>query len=314
MRWQNPLKAAPDKSRNQGGEQDPHQILDADTAAFWTRVNVTAHHQFTSVEDSISYLEWRNDQYFKYVPLIPFAGYDGKVVLDYGPGPGHDLVGLGLHSKPSRLIGMDISPSSLSETKSRLALHDIPAELILLQEGARTLPLPDDSVDHIHSSGVLHHVPDLPHILAEFRRILRPNGTANVMVYNYDSLFVHLYIAWQRQIIEGTFADLALREAFARSTDGVDCPIANVYTAAEFEELTRAAGFPLEFTGAAISMFEAGLAPKRFEAIQDRRLPVGSRRFLLDLEFDRHGLPTYRGHYAGIDGCFRLAAAPAGPA
>src|SRR5581483_2654463 len=104
-------------------------------------------------------------------------------------------------------------------------------------------------------------------VLAEFRRVLRPGGTANVMVYNYDSLWLHLYVAWQKRIVEGRFAGLDLRQAFARTTDGDDCPVAAVYRPAEFEALARGAGLPLAFAGAAVSVFEAALAPRRFEAV-----------------------------------------------
>ena len=69
-------------------------------------------------QESERYLEWRNDQYFKYDELMPVTGKDGRVILDYGCGPGHDLVGFGLRSKPTRLIGMDVSTSSLAEADS----------------------------------------------------------------------------------------------------------------------------------------------------------------------------------------------------
>ena len=46
--------------------------------------------------------------------------------------------------------------------------------------------------------------------------------------------------------------------------------------------------------------------PTRFDAIVDRRLPEFSRRFLLELTLDAHGMPWYRDHRAGIDGCFVL--------
>jgi SAM-dependent methyltransferase len=279
-------------------------------AAYWTRHNVTAHHAFTSPEESLDYLAWRNDQYFNYIELMPLSGQDGRIVLDYGCGPGHDLVGFGAFSRPARLIGMDVSPSSLAQARSRLALHGIVAELILLEESATRLPLPDGSVDHVHCSGVLHHLASPAQVLAELRRVLRPGGTANVMVYNYDSLWLHLYVAWQKRIVEGRFAGLDIRQAFGRTTDGEDCPISNVYRPEEFVALSHAAGLDLAFSGAALSVFEASLAARRFDAVQQRALPAESRRFLLELELDRHGMPMHQGTYAGVDGCYRHAGGP----
>jgi hypothetical protein len=53
-------------------------------------------------------------------------------------------------------------------------------------------------------------------------------------------------------------------------------------------------------------MVEAKLLPQRFDAIQDRRLPEESRRFLLDLTVDAHGMPWHGAYRAGIDGCYVL--------
>lgn len=275
-------------------------------AAYWTRHNVTSHAAFGSAAESLEYFHWRNDQYFPYIELMPVSGCDGQTVLDYGCGPGHDLVGFAHYSKPRRLIGMDVSPTSLGEAEARLALHGARAELVRLDPESAQLPLDSASVDHVHASGVIHHLPDPLQTLRELRRVLRRGGTANVMVYNHDSLWLHFYVAYRKRIVEGRYSDLSLRDAFARSTDGEDCPISRVYRPEEFVELCRAAGFAAECRGAAISMPEASLFHGRYDAIADRRLPAESRRFLLALEVDRFGFPTYRGRYAGVDGCYRL--------
>jgi SAM-dependent methyltransferase len=278
----------------------------AEVASYWTGHNVTAHRRFASAAESLDYFHWRNDQYFGYIELMPVAGQDGKVVVDFGCGPGHDLVGFGTYSKPSTLIGIDVSPTSLAEAGDRLALHGIAGELIRLDPAAAALPLADASVDYVHSSGVLHHTPDPLAMLREFRRVLRRDGSARIMVYNYDSLWLHLYVAYQKQIVEGMLCDLDLRAAFARTTDGPDCPISRVYRAEEFIALCREAGLEAEWSGAAISMHEAGLFARRYEAVMNPRLNAESRRFLLALEVDCFGFPRHRGHYAGVDGCYRL--------
>ncbi len=237
---------------------------------------------------------------------MPVDAADGLSVLDYGCGPGHDLVGFGLHSKPRLLIGIDVSEPSLREARHRLALHGIRAQLIELHPTDTQLPLASNSIDLIHCSGVLHHVPRPDLVLREFRRVLKPGGRAQVMVYNHDSVFLHLYIAYKKMIVEGLYRDLDVEAAFAKLTDGDTCPISIAYKPHLFIKLADQAGFKTRITGAAISAHEMALLPARSEAIMDRRLPAEHRRFLSSLTFSDRGLPLYNGTVAGVDGCFEL--------
>ena len=102
------------------GESEPGNEVVAD---YWTEHNVTSHLLFANTEESLEYFHWRNAQYYNYIDLMPVSGYCNKAVLDFGCGPGHDLVGFGVYSKPSRLVGADLSSSSLAEANVRLKLH-----------------------------------------------------------------------------------------------------------------------------------------------------------------------------------------------
>ena len=274
-------------------------------AGYWTRHNVTAHRRFTSAAESLTSFEWRNSQYANYLELMPVAGFDGRAVLDFGCGPGHDLVGLGTYSRCARLVGADISATSLAEARERLSLHTIDAELMQLMPGT-VLPFAASTFDHIHTSGVLHHLEDPLAVLRSLAACLRPGGTMHVMVYNYDSIWTHLKVAYHRTILQGLYATLSLREQFARSTDGEECPISRCYKPDEFIATAAAAGLSATFAGAAVSMIEMALLPSRFDAIMDRRLPAESRRFLESLEFDSRGLPLFGGRHAGVDGVYHL--------
>lgn len=294
------LQQAPESNNTQDG------LGSEETRDYWTGHNVTNHYLFSNASESLEFFDWRNDQYYGYIDLMPVAGQDERSVLDFGCGPGHDLVGFGVYSKPARLVGVDLSESSLQEAGFRLGLHSIDAELVRLPPTLATLPFPDGSLDYIHSSGVLHHTPDPISILREFHRVLKPGGTARVMVYNYYSLWVHLYVAYQRTLIEGLYSEDSLGDRFRRSTDGEDCPISDCYRPDEWIAICNRAGFSAEFTGAAVSIIEMGMLNSRFAAIQDRRLPSEHRKFLLGLTFDTRGYPLFEGHYAGIDGCYLL--------
>lgn len=279
------------------------------SATYWTGHNVTNHHMFESAKDSIEYFDWRNRQYFNYIELMPVTGQEGKIVLDFGCGPGHDLVGFLEYSKPQKIYGVDVSSSSLAEARSRVSLHSKSSEveLIHLTDGV-AIPLADHSVDFIHSSGVLHHVEDLQATLRELRRILKPDGKMQVMVYNYNSLWVHLYVAYHLQIYLGKYSEMSIRDAFRKTTDGEFCPISNCYKPEEFIAELKKAGFSeASYRGAGISAFEMTHLPSRLTALMEQRLGVEHRKFLYDLTFDSKGLPLHDGHVAGIDAVFNCA-------
>ncbi len=278
----------------------------AENAQYWSDVNVTDHAHFQSAEASLDYFHWRNSHYYPYIDLMPVTGQDGKAVLDYGCGPGNDLVGFSVYSRPSRLVGMDISLRSVAEAKMRVALHSDRVEVLPIIEKDERIPLDDASMDYVHSSGVVHHTVDPTKVLREFRRVLKPSGKCRIMVYNYDSLWLHLWVAFIKMRRENAFPGLSLREAFARTTDGVDCPIARVYRPQEFIDVVQPTGFACRFLGAAVSQMETSLLPARFDAYQQVSFPREHREFLQALTFDNRGYPMYNGTYAGLDGCYEL--------
>jgi len=129
------------------------------------------------------------------------------------------------------------------------------------------------------------------------------------MVYHADSLWIHLYVAYHRQLLQNIDADLDIAKAFQRSTDGPNCPISVCFTQRQFKQLVCPHGFELESFGVAVSAWEMSLLQSRFAAIMDPRLHPDSRKFLSELAFDERGLPLGPSRvHAGIDGCYRFRA------
>jgi SAM-dependent methyltransferase len=275
---------------------------------FWSTFNVTGHRRFRDREESLRFFLWRCDQYFDYLEHMPVKGHDGEIVLDYGCGPGHDLVGFAEFSRPSRLIGMDVSAASLHEAEERLTFHGAQPELVRISERTTRLPLPDASVDYVHCSGVLHHVPDPVGVLCELRRVLRPGGQGRIMVYNYDSIWLNLYAAYMLRFGQPGQQRQSVRDVFRRSTDSIDCPISEVWKPADVSAMCAQAGFGCHHLGNAVSIHELVILPKRFEAIVNFDLEDEHRQFLLGLTFDARGLPYFGPKAAGIDGCYLLDA------
>ena len=279
---------------------------------YWNR-HVIRNEPFGSAAESAEYLEWRFGEY----PLFrEFSGlwgdHDGEVVLDYGCGPGNDVVGFLIHTGARKVIGIDVSPSALELAEERIALHDADPdrfELIQASDTETAIPLDNGSVDFFQSQGVLHHTSDPLAILRELRRVSKPGGRARVMVYNRDSLWLHLYTAYEIMILQGRYGDLTVEEAFEHTTDGPDCPIARCYSGGDFIELCAEAGFDAEFLGGYPSRHELELLDRYGdEAIADERLDERHRSFLRELERDGDGYPMWRGKHAGVGGSYVLTA------
>lgn len=277
---------------------------------YWGQHTVNSR-PFKTARESEDYLEWRASVYPKFRELMNLYGeHDGEVVLDYGCGPGNDVVGFAIYTGARRVIGIDVSPKALALANHRLALHGVDPERIELIQSSDSLssvPLEDRSVDYIHCAGVLHHTSNPQTLLREFYRVLRPGSRACIMVYNRDSLWLHLYTAYVRMIVQGDFKGLSLTEAFTRNTDGEDCPIARCYQAGEFGDICREAGFECEYAGGYLSDTELDSYKKYAPAaLKDKRLADEHKQFIGGLSFDAEGLPRHEGHYAGIGGVYWL--------
>jgi ubiquinone/menaquinone biosynthesis C-methylase UbiE len=279
---------------------------------YWT-VHTVNSVPFKTAVQSLEYLDWRFREYPLFRELMGLYGtHDDQIVLDYGCGPGNDLVGYLVYSNAKKIIGVDVSPTALRLASHRLGLHASfglsRMELIQKSDSDPSIPLDSSSVDHIYCEGVLHHTSDPDSILREFRRVLRPGGTAALMVYNAPSLWKHLYVAYEIRILGGKHSDLSLDDAFARCVDGVSCPIAHNYEPEDFIAMCRDAGFQsVTFVGGFLSDVELrALARYRDRAIADGRLEDDSREFLRALSSDHRGYPMFQGKYAGCGGVYVL--------
>jgi len=277
------------------------------SAAYWTQHHVDAPEAgFESVDASLAHLDWRNGMYPGTLDLMPLDDAVGLTVLDYGCGPGNDTIGFAHHSKPKALHAVDVSSTALALAQRRAELHGFDVDFQEIAESPVTLPFDDASFDLVHSAGVLHHTPDPAAILAEFHRVLKPSGRARIMVYNRDSVWMHLHVAYRSMIVQGLYKGATKDDAFRRTTDGDRCPIARAYVPEDFIALCQTAGFDATFAGAGVSLLELECLDLRFAALRDQRLDSESRAFLGALMFNDRLWPLYRGHVAGINGCYHL--------
>lgn len=259
--------------------------------------------------ESIYNLGKRERVYLKKEFLNLYGNHSGKTVLDYGFGPGDDLVGYIEQGKAKNIIGMDVCEKLIPYVKNRLQLHGIALDRAILihtsDENGR-IELPDSCVDYVSSFGVLHHTSNPKEILTEFFRVLRPGGEGRLMVYNRDSTWFHFDIAYHRRILVDNCVGLNIDEYFSRSSDGVDCPISVAYRPSDFQDLCESVGFSVEFLGGYITNSMSNYNKLKEQALGDSRLEDEHKEFIDKVSIGSDGFPLYHGKYCGIGGSFRL--------
>lgn len=96
------------------------------------------------------------------------------VLLDAGCGQGKSFKHLRQVFAPSRLLGVDADPDSLTMSRAEARTHGINVELI--GSDCAALQLPDASVDMLFCHQTFHHLVEQEQALAEFYRVLKPGG------------------------------------------------------------------------------------------------------------------------------------------
>src|SRR5215204_1910530 len=92
-----------------------------------------------------------------HVPIVAkFDSFRGKDVLEVGCGIATD--GLEFARNGAKYIGIDLTPQGIELARERFALFGIPGHFEVANAEER-IPLPDASIDHVYSFGVIHHSP-----------------------------------------------------------------------------------------------------------------------------------------------------------
>jgi len=107
----------------------------------------------------------------------------GKRLLEIGCGIGID--GRYLSSIGVDYQAIDMSRESLHLAKRHFEMNDLPVRVS--NGDATRLPFANGTFDVVYSSGVLHHVPDMAAACREAVRVIKPGGTARLMLYHRDS-------------------------------------------------------------------------------------------------------------------------------
>lgn len=207
--------------------------------------------------------------------IIPFAELATKDVLEIGVGNGSHAQLIAPHCKG--YTGIDLTEYAVKSTSKRFEVFGLKGGI--RQMDAEKLDFPDNSFDHIWTWGVIHHSANTGQILAEMNRVLRPGGTATIMVYHRSFLYYYIATALIRGILLGGFLKgRSIHELVQLHTDGA---IARFYTKQEWADLVRSKGFQVERTWIKGQKSEVVLLPaSKLKDILMAAMPHAFARFI----------------------------------
>lgn len=147
----------------------------------------------------------------------------GKVFLDYACGEGHAACDCAKVAKLA--IGLDISSTSIELSKTNAKRLGVEHNTYFLQGDCENTGLPDNAVDVVLCSGMLHHL-DLSFAFPELRRILKPGGKIlavealdyNPVIKAYRKLTPALRTEWEKEHIL-SLADVKFARRFFDVSD-----------------------------------------------------------------------------------------------
>ncbi len=228
--------------------------IDSANSIFWNELCGTSLARALGITDDRAESLDRFDRwYFDYYPYlvdeIPFGQVAGERILEVGPGYG-SVAGRLLRAG-AQLTVLDIASGPVSMVAHRARLLGV--NCLPLQASILDAPLAGQSFDRIVAIGAYHHTGDTSRALAETFRLLRPGGTAHVMVYNAYS-----HRRWSQDpaaTCRRWWADKVLRSGlysgaesersqYDTDTSGRAAPHTDFFSASQLRRMTREwAGF-----------------------------------------------------------------------
>jgi demethylmenaquinone methyltransferase/2-methoxy-6-polyprenyl-1,4-benzoquinol methylase len=103
----------------------------------------------------------------------------GEIVLEIGFGRGNFLLKLAKEvGKEGKVYGIDITPEMVKVAKKKIIKEGLTQRVILTEGDAKKLPYNNDMFDlvYIESTLELFDTPDIPKVLNEIKRVMKPSG------------------------------------------------------------------------------------------------------------------------------------------
>lgn len=206
------------------------QAIDRANAKFWDELCGTTFARRLGISGrSVESLRRFDQAYMDLYPYllerVPIGTMRGKKVLEIGLGYG--TLGQKIAEAGADYTGLDIAAGPVGMMNHRLAMQGLAGRAI--QGSMLECPLPDASLDCVVSIGCFHHTGNVARCIDESWRVLKPGGSAYLMVYNAFSY--RRWIKWPlhtlraaRAPANGGLATESQRRAYDFDSSGAAAP------------------------------------------------------------------------------------------
>jgi SAM-dependent methyltransferase len=123
--------------------------------------------------------------------MVDFHASAGQEVLEIGCGIGLDLARFARGG--ARVTGIDLAPRAIALADQYLRQQQLHARLTVMNGEAMSFP--DESFDLVYAHGVVQYTENPQRLVHEIWRVLRPQGTAILMVYHR-----HSWLMWMTRL------------------------------------------------------------------------------------------------------------------
>lgn len=185
-------------------------------------------------------------RYQSYAPwmhkLVMFEKFRSKDVLEIGSGLGTDSVQFAKHG--ANVSCLDLSLGHLNHAKKNFELRGLSAKFI--HGDAEELCFHDASFDAVYSNGVLHHTPNIQAALNEVYRVLKPGGSAVIMLYAENSLHYWRQLFYDKGVRQGEIFNHSIGDIMSRHVElsqNGGTPLVEAFTGIQARTLFKNSGF-----------------------------------------------------------------------
>lgn len=155
--------------------------------------------------------------------LIPVSG---ETILEIGFGTGHAQLVIGETVKTGLSAGVDLSEGMCRAAQKKAATAGISDRVFLIRNNSLPIPFAEGVMDGIFSSFTLElfDTPQIPEVLKEFKRVLKPGGRLVVVSLSKDQP-----LPWMGRLYE------RLHTTYPRVLDCRPIPVQSIISKGGFE-------------------------------------------------------------------------------